>query len=367
MPTYRPTAQDAEGLEVKAPAPEKVRITTSELLMATRQLEISLNSGITLLDALHFISVQATTPNVKALYANIAANITKGFSFSASLKACSDSFPTLYVNLIVGGEHSGTLAETMTKLADYLEKQDDFTKKIRTYMIYPCIIFLAAMGCLFFVTIFILPTFIDALGIPLDRLPLVTRVLVGISDLLTRLWYVCLAALAGGVWYVRRLLRTRGENEALDRALLKLPYLGTLLQKIAISRFVATLATMLDNGVPILQALRVAREVTGNLVIAREIDAVYENVKNGMGLSEKIKSSPYFPPLVGNMVATGEMSGRLPASLNKVNEFYEKDVDTALREFFVSLEPLLILGMGVIVGVVVAGMLLPILSMTEFA
>ncbi len=354
------------AIDAASPKKDKVGITDKELLTATRQLELSLNSGVSLLESLHFIATEAPTENVKKLFANMAAHITKGNSFSSALRTCSDSFPRLYVNLIVGAEKSGSLPETLSKLADYQEKQDDMKKKIQTYMIYPCIIFTVSMATLFFVTLFVMPKFVKSLNLPPEKLPGITKLLMGLSAFLAGYWYVCILVLAGAIWFARRQIQTIGENPALDGALLKLPLLGILVQKIYISRFVSALSTLLEKGVPILEALKVSREVTGNSVIAQEIDKIYENVRMGMGLSEKIKSSPYFPPLVGNMVATGEMTGRLPQALAKVSQFYDKDVDTALKNFFASLEPLLILGMGTIVGIIVAGMMLPVLSMTEF-
>lgn len=344
---------------------DKVDITDKELLVATRQLEISLNSGISILDALNFISDQGPSEKMKALFANMSAHINKGNSFSSALKSCSNSFSRLYINMVIGAEKSGTLAETLSKLADHQEKQDDMKKKIKTYLTYPCIIFVVSIGTLFFVTLFVLPSFVKSLNVPFDRLPLITQLLLSFSTFLTGYWYLGLAALAGAGWYGRRILKSVGTNPAVDAAILKLPLMGGLMQKIYISRFVASLGTLLDKGVPILDALNVARDVSGNSVIAAEIDKIYENVKVGLGLSEKIRSSPYFPPLVANMVATGEMSGRLPAALQKVSEFYDKDVDAALRDFFASLEPILILGMGIVVGVIVAGMMLPVLNMSE--
>lgn len=364
MPPAAPV--DTRGdVRIGLPPRAKVEIQTRDLMIATRQLEISLNSGVTLLEALSFISAQADNENVKKLFSNMAAFINEGNSFSGALRGCSDSFPRLYVNLVVGGEKSGTLAETLTKLADYMEKQSEFSKKIRSYLVYPAIIFLFAMGTLFFVTIYILPTFIAALGIPHDRLPMLTQVLLVISTVLTKGWFFMAAGALGGGWYLRRLIRSMGENESFDQFLLSIPMLGGMVKKICISRLMSCLATLLERGVPILESIRVSREVTGNSIISREVDKIYENVKMGMGVSEKIRSSPYFPPLVATMVATGEMSGRLPQALEKVSEFYDKEVDAALKDFFTSLEPLLIMVMGVIVGTVVAGMMLPVLSMSE--
>lgn len=345
---------------------EKVEVSHSELLLATRQLEISLNSGITLLDALEFIAQEAESERVRLLYSNLADLVRAGNSFTYALRYCSDSFSNIYINLTRAGEKSGTLAESLGKVADFLEKQDDFRRKIRTYMIYPCIIFTVAMVTLFFMTIFILPMFVGALNVSVSKLPLLTRGLIHFSNFVQSYWYAILAA--GGLlaWLAKRQLATVGKNPTLDAALLGLPLIGNVITKISVSRFTATLSTLLDSGVPVLEALEISRDVTGNSVIGGEIDKVYEHVRAGHGLADKFKQSPYFPKLVGNMMATGEKSGQLPNTMVRVSQYYDKEVDAALRDFFVSLEPLLILFMGIVVGAIAVGMLLPLFQLTEF-
>lgn len=345
---------------------DKVSVSHTELLLATRQLEISLNSGIPLLDTLEFIAQEAESARVKSLFSNLADLVRAGNSFTYALRYCSDSFSSIYINLTRAGEKSGTLAESLGKVADYLEKQDDFRRKIRTYMIYPCIIFIVAMLTLFFMTVFILPIFVGALNLPLVQLPVLTRMLIRFSYFVQNYWPGIAAGGALIAWLAKRQLATLGKNPTLDAAALGFPLIGGVVAKISISRFTATLSTLLDSGVPVLEALEICRDVTGNSVIGAEVDKVYDHVRAGHGLADKIKQSPYFPKLVGNMMATGEKSGQLPNTMVRVSQYYDKEVDSALRDFFVSLEPLLILLMGVVVGLIAVGMLMPLFQLTDF-
>lgn len=362
------TAPDTEKQEADAKNKkyEKIDLGQKQLLIASRQLEISLNSGVPMIESLGYIADQSPDPNTKAVFGNLVNSLMSGLSFSTALKNSSNSFSTMYLNTIRAGEKSGMMSESMTKMADYMEKQDEFRKKIRTYLIYPAIVVAISMTTLVFMTMFLLPSFIEQLGIPREKLPLLTRVLLDGAMIVKNYWYLFAAAVAGLAWYSRKLFRTSGNNLALDGFMLKVPLLGGLMLKICVSRFMATLATLLENGVSILESLEVSKEVTGNSVLAREIDLIHQHVCRGRGMAEKMQDSAYFPPLVGSMVATGEISGKLPRTLLKVSEYYDKEVDSALRDFFASLEPLLILFLGIVVGVIATGMLLPLLNLSEY-
>lgn len=343
----------------------KINLHDQDILFCTHQLEIALTSGVSIMETVDFISRTATKKPVRALFQNVRNIISQGNTLSDALHHASDSFPPLYINLVRVGETSGAMPECFTRLLQYLEKTDRMIRNIRSGMIYPAIILSAAGIVIIFMTVFILPVFTQAMGIPRDRLPMLTLWMLNVSEFLRHYWYVPIAGFIG-LWKLIRLwIRNEGNRRTIDRVLLKMPYLGQILQKIYVTRFISSFALMYERGIPVMEAIRVSRDAVRNKIITEEIDRMLQNVQEGKVMSEAIMDSMYFPPLVGRMIATGEMSGKLPEALEKVANYFDREVEQAIKDFFVALEPLIILILGGAVGIIAAGLLLPILTLSE--
>lgn len=339
------------------------RITLKDLAIITHQLVISLKSGLTLSDALEIILMQVENQKLKHVIEKIMNGVIGGKSFSNAIMEFPKVFSTIYQNMVLAGENGGFLDRALENIVIQLEKMIEIKSNIKNNIIYPAFIFFVALLCMIFMTVFVIPVFVDVFNSLDTDVPYITRMILLFSSILRNYWYIHICLLSVVLFLLYKMGGILGKNIFLDKKLLEIPLLGNLLKKITMSRFVSTLSILIKSGVPILDALMLSRGVVGNSVVAREIDTIYQNVQSGRGIAEKMYSSKYFPLLVANMVHTGERSGNLPETLRIVSEYYDKEVNNALHDFFTILEPMLIVFMGVMVGFLAVGMLLPIFNL----
>jgi general secretion pathway protein F len=342
-----------------------VRISPRDISEFTRQLATLLKATVPLVDALSAIVEQIENPKLKRVIAKVRTDVNEGAPFWRALSVHDQVFETTYFNMVRAGETSGNLDVVLARLADFTENQVKLRNKVIGAMTYPaimlCISLLIVLGMMVFVVPNITAMFAD-LG---AELPLLTRIMIGLSTAVTKFWWLGVLLLVGAWQAFARWKRTEAGAERLDRWLLKAPVLGELLRKVAIARFARTLSTLLLSGVPLLTAMEIVENVVNNRILAKVLAEARNAIREGDNIAGPLKRSGQFPPMVVHMVTIGEKSGELEEMLRNVSESYENQVDTAVQALTSLLEPLMIVFMGVVVGFLVAAILLPMMKLTQ--
>ena len=341
------------------------RISKREIAVFTGQLATLLEARLPLVDSLSSLVEQLQDKTLKRVLADVRERVGEGSALSAALAQYPQTFSSLYVNMVRAGEKSGALEKILRRLADYAEDEAAFRNRLRAALAYPLFMVLIGAGVLFFLFSFVIPM-VTRVFVDMDRaLPLITLILISLGDFLRASWWLVLlgvgAILAAGKWF---LSKERGRFLG-DKLKLRIPLLGSLFQDIAVARFSRTLGTLLGSQSPILTSLDVVKDVMGNAVFSRALEAARDEIGEGGNIANPLKKSRLFPPLVTRMIAVGEESGNLEGMLFKVADTYDNEVQTKVSAFISLLEPLIILAMGLIVGFVVLAVLLPIFEMNQ--
>jgi type IV pilus assembly protein PilC len=321
-------------------------------------------AGLPLLRTLTVLEEQARAGTFKRILGQIRDDVERGASLSDTLGAHPAAFNTLYVNMVRTGEAGGVLAEVLLRLAGFLQKELSLRQKVKAAATYPTLLACAALGCLLFLTIVIIPqfaTFFEELGNA--ALPVPTQVAIAASSLIQSYWWAGMAGALALFFLVPRWLRSPGGRAWYDRAKLSVPGLGPLNKKIAVARFARTLGTLAGSGVPIIRALEVASAALDNVVIARAIDAVRASLREGESIAVQLASTRMFSSMVVQMVHVGEETGALDSMLAKVADFYDSEVETTIAGLTSVIEPALIVGMGIVIGSILLALYLPIFSL----
>lgn len=341
------------------------RVKTKHVMTFTRQLATLIDAGLPILRSLAILSEQVESVVFKDKIHQISKDIESGSSLSEALSKHPKVFDKLYVNMVRAGEIGGVLEAVLNKIAEFLEKRQALVGKIRSAMMYPLVVMILAGVIVSFILIKIIPKFQDIFTQLGAELPGLTMLLIHASDiLLHKTHYVVIAGFA--IYFIySKINKTKEGKHMFDKLKLKFPVFGDLLRKSSIVRFASTLATLITSGVPILQALDIVRDTSGNEVISRAMEKVYASVKDGETIHEPLSQCAVFPPLVVHMVAVGEETGAIDQMLIKVAEAYEREVDDTVNALTSILEPLLIVFLGVIVGVIVVALYLPLFSIPK--
>lgn len=344
-------------------------VKSKTLMVFTRQLATLIDSGLPLLRGLTVLSRQEPVPNMKRTITTLADSVQTGSTFSESLSQFPKIFNKLYINMVKAGELGGVLEVVLNRLAEYQEKAQKLKNKIVAAMVYPIIVMVIAVLIMVFLMLVIVPKFEkifdDMIPGGRSKLPALTQFVIGISRSMgDYIWYILIAiALLFIFWKI--FSSTPGGKVAIDKVKLKLPLFGDVQRKSAISRFARTLGTLVTSGVPILQALNITRETAGNLVVSGAITKVHDAVKEGESMVAPLESSGVFPPMVISMVDVGEETGQLPEMLLKIADVYEDEVDNSVSALTSMLEPLMIVMLAVVVGVIVMALFLPLISVIQ--
>jgi type IV pilus assembly protein PilC len=345
------------------------RVKPKNLMIFTRQLATLIDSGLPLLRSLTVLEKQEPNPVLKATVSALAENVQGGSTFSESLAQHPKIFNKLYVNMVKAGELGGVLEIVLNRLAEYQEKAQKLKNKIVSAMVYPVIVMFIAVGILVFLMVFIVPKFKEMFASTDSELPLISKIVFGMSEFfLARPLFipnVVFVFIIMGIAVVLFNLwgRTGGGRTIIDTAKLKMPVLGDIQRKSAVSRFSRTLGTLVTSGVPILQALNITRDTAGNVVISHAIEKVHEAVKEGETIVTPLQASGVFPNMVISMVDVGEETGQLPEMLLKVADVYDDEVDSAVTALTSILEPIMIVVLALVVGAVVFALFLPLIKM----
>ena len=343
------------------------RVKLSDLVVFTRQFATMIDAGLPIVRALYVLSEQTTNEKLKDTIEAIRKEVEAGLALSEALEKHPKVFPRLYVEMVRAGEIGGMLDDVLLRIADQLEKDQELRRKVRSAMAYPTVVLVLAILAASFMLIFIVPIFarmFEDLG---GTLPLPTRVAMGLSDVLTSPFGILIyAAMGAGVFLFLRWRKTEDGRKAVDPAMLKIPFkVGDIIQKVALARFARTLGALSAAGVPILQALEITATSSGNHVLEKALLESREAIREGLPIYQPLEKEPVFPPMVTRMIAVGEETGDIDGMLAKIAEFYESEVDAAVKALTSIIEPLMIVVVGVIVGAIIIAMYLPMFRIFE--
>lgn len=342
------------------------RVSANQVAVFTRQLSTLLGAGMPLVPSLSILIQQEKNPLLKKSLAQIREQVNEGKSLTEAMSAFPRIFPSFYLNMVRAGEASGTINLVLERLADFSENQQALMNKIRSALAYPVIMFIMGSAVIFLLMTFVVPKITGIFTDMHQTLPLVTIVLIKISNVLKAFWWIILILLFGGLAAVRYMTTgTDSGRRAWDNIRLKIPVMGPINRKIAIARFCRTLATLLQSGVPLLTAMEIVRNIVNNMIIGNAIHQAARDLEEGKGLSGPLTQSGLFPPLVTEMIAVGEQSGTLETMLNRIAAAYENESQASITVMTSLLEPIMILFMGLVVGFIVVSILLPIFEMNQ--
>jgi len=340
----------------------KNKITTRDLSVFTRQFATMINAGLPMVQCLDILASQMEKPSFKKIVTEVMSDVESGTTLAEALRKHS-CFSDLYVNMVEAGETGGILDVILNRLAVYLEKADALKKKVKGAMTYPTIVFTVAIGATTFMLLFIIPTFAQMFTDFGGELPLPTKIVMGLSAFLRANWYLLLGVVIGGFIAFRRYYKTKAGRYRVDKFLLNLPVLGSVIRKAAVARFTRTLGTLVSSGVPILNGLEITARTAGNKVIEEAIMKTRTSISEGNTIAEPLKNSGVFPPMVVQMIGVGEQTGALDEMLSKIADFYDSEVDTAVSALTSIIEPVMIVVMGVVVGGMLIAMYLPMFKL----
>jgi type IV pilus assembly protein PilC len=339
------------------------RVRQKHLTSFTRQFATLLNAGLPIVRSISILQVQLKPGLLKDAVGQVKEDVESGSSLSEALARHPHVFDKLFVNMVRAGESGGVLDEILARLADYREKAQKLQQRITGALIYPAAVLSIAGLILSFIMIFIIPRFEQMFKeMDIGQLPLCTRALLATARTMFDWWFVFLFAPVLAYVGYRMFVRTTAGRLLVDRVKLRLPVFGQINSKSAVSRFCRTLGTLIQSGVPILDALNIIKNATGNTVVAAAVESIHASIKEGDTIAEPMRYAGVFDELVVNMVQVGEETGELDKMLVKIADTYEDEVDTLVGALMSLLEPMLIVVMGVIVGFIVISLFLPLLT-----
>jgi len=361
---FQPPAPVESGAVIPS---AKGKVALKELVVLTRQISISINAGMSFVEALQSLAANARNPKLAYVLRHVLDDILAGKRFSDALANHPDVFKPVYVSMAAAGEAGGFMPEALNRTSEFLEKEIELKAKIKSAMAYPVVIGVVASVVVIGMMVFIVPTFIKVFTEMNAPLPGPTIALVAVSDF-TRHGGFLIPFVFVGIILAAKKYRTKNERfkEWWDEKILDIPMFGKLMTLEIITRFIRTLASLVGNGVMALQAISVSRQVVENRAIEKVVDEIFSSVQQGNGISAVLYRSKHFPVLVANMVSTGEKTGTIPEVLNKMADYYDSEVSSTIRDLLSLMEPLLIVVMAVIVGFVILGLMLPALQMSQY-
>ncbi|HEX9936203.1 MAG TPA: type II secretion system F family protein [Longimicrobium sp.] len=338
-------------------------IKTREVVIFTRQFSTMINSGLPLVQSLTILAEQTENKYFSKVIAQVLLDIQAGQTLADSLRRHPKVFTDLYVNMVAAGEAGGILDVILMRLAVFLEKNDALARKIKGAMVYPAVMLIVVVGCTTILLWKVVPVFAQMFTGAGLSLPLPTRVVMGVSNFLQSYMWMLVLAVIALVLAVRQYYKTDSGKLLIDRMMLRMPVLGNLLRKSAVSRFTRTLGTLVSSGVSILEGLQITARTAGNRVVHDAVMKSRASIAGGATISEPLKESGVFPPMVVQMINVGEQTGGLDEMLSKIADFYDDEVDAAVSALTSILEPIMIVVMGVVIGGIVVAMYLPMFDM----
>lgn len=340
-------------------------VKMDDIIMFSRELATLLSSGVTLIKSLDILCKQVESLTLLRAVETIKKDVEGGYTFQNALKKHGKIFSEFWINLVETGEASGHLPASLEQLAGYMEESAELRKKIVSAMVYPIILICVATGAISIFLLKIIPVFADIFKGFNVELPLLTRIIINLSDAVKKYFIVAVGSGVGVFFILRKYIATEAGRWQFDALKFKLPLLGPLLQEVATERFASGLATLIKTGVPILHALEITERTVGNKIMEKELKDVKTAVRDGKGMAQTMQNSPLFSPLVVQMIGVGEEIGELGKMLDRISVFYKARVNVFVARLTTMFEPVVLIFMGVVVGVIVIAMFMPIFSMSS--
>ena len=353
-----------KGREIAIPKPKVVgKVTPKELAVFTRQFSVMIDAGLPLVQCLEILSSQQENKAFARALAGVRSSVEAGSTLANALRQFPKIFDDLYTNMVEAGETGGILDTILQRLSIYIEKAVKLKRAVKSALIYPTAVLVIAGGVVLLLLWKVVPIFATLFaGLGVD-LPLPTRIVIAFSHAIASLALPLIIAGALGVWGLKMYYATPNGRMTIDKLILKLPLLGSVLRKIAVARFTRTLGTLIVSGVAMLEAMDITARTAGNAVIEKAINTVRRAVETGRTIVDPLRETGVFPNMVVQMIGVGEQTGALDAMLQKIADFYEDEVDAAVGDLLTAMEPMIILFLGVVVGGVVISMYLPLFSL----
>ncbi len=342
------------------------RVKATDLTVMTRQLSTMVSSGMTILRALYVLEGQTESDKLVQAIVDIRKDVEAGLPLSDAIERHPKVFSPLYAAMVRAGETGGMLDSALLRIADQLEKEDSLRRQIKAAMMYPAVVLGFSVLVLIALVTFLVPIFIGVFKQFGGDLPAITKLTVGMSKLMTGSWYLLIAGTVLAVWGFLKWKKSARGRPHWDAFRLRIPAkIGDIVQKVALARWSRTLSALISAGVPIMQALDITAKTAGNTVVERAMEAVIESVKQGGTIADPLKDAPVFPSMVTHMVGVGEETGALDTMLSKIADFYEDQVDAAVKSLTSILEPVMIVLVGGMVGFIVISMYLPLFKVYD--
>lgn len=363
------TITEVTMIKAKGAKPKRYgKVKLSNLSVFCRQFSTMVDAGVSLVRCLDVLAQQTQDPKLKKILIDVGERVEGGESLSRAMQRHPRSFNNLFIGLIRAGEVGGVLEESLQRLSHFLEKDVELRRKVKSAMTYPVLVFVLAVGITFFLVYWFVPQWaviLTDLGLKAEDIPAPTQFLISLADNLKNNWWIMLLSLIAIIIAYRLFVSTRFGRRVADRVKLKVPVFGKLHHKICLARFSRTMGTLLTSGVPILQAMETVAGTVGNTIMSDAVMEARARIREGDRIGEPLEASRLFPPMVVHMIGVGEESGSLDFMLQKIADFYEAEVESTLASLTAALEPIMIVGLGFVVGYIVIAMFLPLVSVIE--
>ncbi|MBI3298985.1 MAG: type II secretion system F family protein [Elusimicrobia bacterium] len=341
----------------------KPEVASRDLVLFSRQLSTLVSAGVPIVQSLTILEDQQENPTFKTILGEVRLDIEAGLSISDALKKHPDAFPEIYTAMIRAGELGGILDTILERLSGFLESSEALKAKVKGAMMYPAIVLTICSVVTVFLLVFVIPTFATIFESFGKELPMPTQMLIDLSNIMKKFWYVLVAGPFVTYKLFIRYYKTQAGQKVVDSYTLKAPVFGILLKKVAVAKFTRTLGTLIKSGVPIMQGLETVAATAGNKVIEDVVLSARESIREGGRLADPLKKSGVFPAMVTQMIGVGEETGALDQMLSKIADFYDQEVDTAVKGLTSMIEPIVIVVMGIIIGTIVVAMFLPMFAL----
>jgi type IV pilus assembly protein PilC len=339
------------------------RIRTKDLIVFNQQLATMISAGVPLITSLDALIEQTESKKLKVVIEQIRGDVEGGSSFSNALARHPNVFSHLFISMVRAGEAGGMLEKVLDRLASFAEEEAEFRANLRGALTYPVILTVVMLGVIGFLVAFVIPRFVGMFEDMGGTLPLPTRMLMGTSRIFQSYWYLILGAVVGGIYWFRYWIKTESGRLKFDQLLLRLPIVSNLTRKVIVSRFSRTLAALDSSGVPILESLEIVEQTIGNKVMAQAMSRVRSSVREGGTIAEPLRADKVFPTMVTQMVSIGEDTGSLDKMLNKISDFFDREVAHTVKALTISLEPIMLALMAGVVVLIALSVLLPMYDM----
>ncbi|MHB8500758.1 MAG: type II secretion system F family protein [Candidatus Acidiferrales bacterium] len=358
-----PTKMSQKGKEFNLPTFGS-GVNAKELAIFTRQFSVMIDAGLPLVQCLEILASQQENKTFQKVLTGTRGSVEGGATLSTAMRQYPKVFDSLYVNMVEAGETGGILDTILQRLSSYIEKSVKLQRAVKSAMVYPIGVLSVAGGVIVLLLWKVVPIFATLFaGLGVD-LPLPTKIVIGLSNIIGSIFgLLILVAIGAGIFGLKVWYGTPQGRYAIDATILRLPVIGILMRKIAVARFTRTLGTLISSGVPILEGLDITARTAGNAVVEKALQQVRKSLEEGKSLTDPLRDSNVFPGMVTQMISVGEQTGAMDAMLQKIADFYEEEVDAAVKDLLTALEPIMIVVLGVVVGGVVISMYMPLFSL----